>query len=314
MSPLNNVLALSTLVATAIGHPWPHHKNRFSWDDTRHLIAFGDSYTYVQGTHGHQNYSFIGDALNLAYTPQELLSNRIVQNQTATAEGGPNWVEFITQCGLEPGLTNPRDCEKQLWDFAYAGSDISTEYLPLHHNHTVSFVNQTRQFATYADPVLSRFVDKSKSLVAVWMGINDINDSDTMDVDFPSFYDRLHAALFDALAANVYSKGYKNYLFLKLPPINRSPANQLDDGGQRPNATMVEWFNEALASHARRFERKHWDANVMVYDTTSFLTHVLDCPDDYGIANTTGYCAAYNQPYVDTDPEMYGCRPLNEYL
>jgi hypothetical protein len=44
-------------------------------------IAFGDSYTYVQGTEGHQNYSFIGDQLNFDYDAQALLNNKIVQNQ-----------------------------------------------------------------------------------------------------------------------------------------------------------------------------------------------------------------------------------------
>jgi hypothetical protein len=47
-------------------------------------IAFGDSYTYVQGTHGHQNYSFIADQLNFSYDAETLLSNKIVQNQVST--------------------------------------------------------------------------------------------------------------------------------------------------------------------------------------------------------------------------------------
>ena len=44
-------------------------------------IAFGDSYTYVQGIYGHQNYSFIGDQLNFEYDAKTLLTNKIVQNQ-----------------------------------------------------------------------------------------------------------------------------------------------------------------------------------------------------------------------------------------
>lgn len=92
-------------------------------------IAFGDSYTYVQGTHGRQNFSFIGDYLagNFSYTPTDLLTDQIVQDFTGTAEGGPNWVEYLTGCGLEPGLTSPTSCKLQLWDFAFAGSDVSEE-------------------------------------------------------------------------------------------------------------------------------------------------------------------------------------------
>lgn len=47
--------------------------------------------------------------------------------QTSTAEGGPNWVEYLTGCGLKPGLTSPRTCKTQLWDFAFGGADISTQ-------------------------------------------------------------------------------------------------------------------------------------------------------------------------------------------
>lgn len=54
----------------------------WSWEDTKYMITFGDSYTYVQGLpYGRQNYSFIGDLLNPSYTPQQLLESKIIQNQ-----------------------------------------------------------------------------------------------------------------------------------------------------------------------------------------------------------------------------------------
>jgi hypothetical protein len=56
-----------------------YHHFKFSLTDLS--VAFGDSYTYVQGTAGLQNFSFIGDLQNFSYTPQQLLSNEIVQNQ-----------------------------------------------------------------------------------------------------------------------------------------------------------------------------------------------------------------------------------------
>lgn len=48
-------------------------------------IAFGDSYTFVQGTHGYPGYSFIGDQLNYAYDADTLLTDKIVQNQVCAA-------------------------------------------------------------------------------------------------------------------------------------------------------------------------------------------------------------------------------------
>ncbi|KAK5114795.1 hypothetical protein LTR85_010108 [Meristemomyces frigidus] len=307
-----HIAALTALVATSIARPSPH-KPAFSWAETKYLITFGDSYTYVQGTHGLQNYSFIGDAFDFGFNASALLSDRIVQNLTATAEGGPNWVEYLTGCGLQPGLTNPRDCEKQLWDFAFAGSDISTAYTPLHHNFTVSLVNQTKQFEQYANPVLSTFVDPAKTLVGIWIGINDIGDSAEYDVDFPTFYNELMTTLFEAVQG-IYDLGYTNYLFMKLPPLNRTPPNLIRAAGPLPNATMIDWYDQALSNHSAGFHAQHPDTKVMVFDTTTFLNGVLDNAAEYGIKNTTDYCAAYDQPYIISDPAMYGCQPLSEFF
>lgn len=53
-------------------------------------IAFGDSYNYIQGTAGRQNYSFIGDYLpgNFSFSPETLLSDKIVANYSGTSAGG----------------------------------------------------------------------------------------------------------------------------------------------------------------------------------------------------------------------------------
>ena len=58
MSFLNSLLAAGALASTILAHPTPHHKS-FSWAEAKYLVAFGDSYTYVQGTHGRQNFSFV---------------------------------------------------------------------------------------------------------------------------------------------------------------------------------------------------------------------------------------------------------------
>jgi phospholipase/lecithinase/hemolysin len=327
MIHLHTLTAFAALtIPSILAYPSPPPSSTWTWSNTEYLIAFGDSYTYVQGTHGLQNYSFIGDLQNFSFNASALLSDRIVQNQTATAEGGPNWVEFLTGCGLQPGLTDPQQCNKQpggkgrqLWDFAFAGSDISEAYTPLHHNFTVSLVNQVKQFVEYANPVLESDVriDKEKTLVAVWIGINDIGDSDTYNtkynISFPAFYNEIVGTLFDSVQ-DVYDLGYRNFLVMELPPLNRTPPNLVRAAGPLPNATMIEWYDQALQNHSKAFEESNEDAKVMVFPTTEFLNYVLDHGAQYGYKNTTGYCASYDQPYINTDPGMYGCLPLEEYL
>ncbi|KAJ5171352.1 Esterase SGNH hydrolase-type [Penicillium coprophilum] len=289
---------------------------KFEWSSTKALIAFGDSYTYVQGTHGHQNFSFIGDRFNLAYDAETLLSNKIVQNQTATAEGGPNWVQYLTHCGIHKGLTSPQRCKKQLWDFAFAGADISTEYTPLHHNFTVSLVDQINQFKQYGHPALQRDLPAFKqdqTLIALWIGINDINDSAKYGVDFPTFYQNLTDILFESVET-LYSLGYRSYLFMNLPPLDRTPGNQAKNNPS-PNATQVGWYNAALADHAAAFAEEHKEAQVMLFDAHARLTAMLDEPYKYGIVNTTNFCAGYDQPDISVEYEKYGCpTPLKRYF
>ncbi len=49
------------------------------------------------------------------------------EDVNSTANRGLNWVEQLTNCGVKPGLTNPQDCDIQLWDFAFGGADISVQ-------------------------------------------------------------------------------------------------------------------------------------------------------------------------------------------
>ncbi|KAE8372721.1 hypothetical protein BDV26DRAFT_285709 [Aspergillus bertholletiae] len=283
----------------------------FDWDSIQ--LAFGDSYTYVQGTAGHQNYSFIGDRFNLEYNAQTLLNNKIVQNQTATAEGGPNWVEYLTGCGLEEGSTSPLDCRRQLWDFAFAGADISEEHTPLHHNFTVSLVSQIEQYKSYGHPVLKNRVKPSKALVAIWIGINDLNDSAKYAVHFPTFYNELMDTLFASVRV-LYSLGYRSYLFMNLPPLDRTPGNQ-KKVSPSPNATQVMWYNEALAQHAESFDKQYPDTNVLLFDAHSVLNAMMDQPARYGISNTTNFCPGYDQPDINWNYQAYGCpTPLDTYF
>lgn len=52
------VVAAAAVIHIISAHP-TSSELPFDWRETRHLISFGDSYTYVQGTHGHVNSSFV---------------------------------------------------------------------------------------------------------------------------------------------------------------------------------------------------------------------------------------------------------------
>ncbi|KAF2125337.1 carbohydrate esterase family 16 protein [Dothidotthia symphoricarpi CBS 119687] len=292
-----------SLAATTLANPTRLKNSTFNWHTTKSVIAFGDSYTYVQGLQGHINYTYINDNFDLSFTPDELFSDRIVQNATLnTASGGPNWVEYLTGCGVATGLTDPRKCKTQLWDFAYAGADVSVELTPLHWNHTVSLEKQIEQFVAYGDPALQSVVRKKDALVAVWIGINDINDLIKLrgkNTSFTPLYEQIQRQQF-GLMEKVYGLGYKNFLFMNLPPLDRGPSPSV-------NASLVETFNDVLKTHADQFQAEHRDASVLQFDVNTVLNGVLDDYEKYGFKNVTAFCPGYNQPDIRTNPEKYGC-------
>lgn len=299
---LKTTICLS-LAASTLATPTPPKDSSFNWHSTKSVIAFGDSYTYVQGLQGRRNYTYINDNFDLSFTPAELFSNRIVQNATHnTASGGPNWVEHLTGCGVATGLTDPRTCKKQLWDFAYAGSNTGEELTPLHWNHTVSLEKQIEQFVLYGNPALEGVVRKKDALVAVWIGINDINDLAKLrgrNESFTPLYEQVQRQQF-RLMERVYGLGYKNFLFMNLPPLDRGPAPSV-------NVSLVETFNSVLKEHADQFQAEHRDAKVLQFDVNTVLNGVLDEYEKFGFKNVTAFCPGYNQPDIRTNPEKYGC-------
>ncbi|KAH0267873.1 lysophospholipase A, partial [Aureobasidium melanogenum] len=282
------------------------------WANTTNVIAFGDSYSYVLGTSGRQNYSFIGDYQHIGFSSQQLLNNKIVQSQTSTAEGGPNWLEHLTGCGANAGTTSPLDCNVQLWDFAFAGADIGTQYTPRHKYFTVPLVNQTQQFLTYAQPALSNITTPQSTLASFWIGTNDIFDTATSTVPFKTLYTNMIATLFASIQT-IHDAGYRNFLIMNLAPLDKTPKNVLKRH-PLPNTSMVNQFNSILASYALKFQNSNLDSTVALFDTNTFLNGVLKNPAPYGIKNTTGFCAAWNQPNVVADAEAYGCQPMEEYF
>lgn len=287
----------------------------------RRSIAFGDSYTYVQGTGGYPKYSFIGSGLpdQFAFTPEQLLEDRIVQHYNSTAEGGPNWVEYLTGCGLGKSndTTLPSDCDVQLWDFAFAGADVSDAYLPRHEDYVNPLVNQTQQYLTYAEPVLGPGMDKDAALVAIWIGINDIMDTvDSVpegDDDYQAFWANETSAVIEQAVQPLHDAGFAHFLLVNLPPMDRTSANQ-KLAKPRPNRDEVASWNSQLAAQAATWADAHSDATVLVYDANSFLNGVLNDPSTYNITNTANFCSAYDEPDVLENPGKYGCEPLNQYF
>ncbi|KAH7140374.1 hypothetical protein B0J13DRAFT_477544 [Dactylonectria estremocensis] len=289
-----------------------------SWHDTKHVIAFGDSYTFVQGTHGHPKYSFIGSYLPDAFgfTPERLLANRICQESSSPNSRGPNWIEYLTGCAVEDGLHSPLDSKVQLWDFAFAGANTTEALLPLHHPFTTSLVNQTQQFLQYGDSVLRKHagLDPSNALVAIWIGINDVIDAHLLNKTSPEFYAEIINAIFGQSVLPLVDAGYKNFLLLNVPPLDQSPLNKMQFQGQL-DATLIDTWNNELQAQASVFSDMHQGIRTIVFDTNTVLNRTLKEPSEYGIKNTKeSFDAMEQRPQAVKDVSTIDSLSASDYF
>ncbi|CAK5284159.1 unnamed protein product [Mycena citricolor] len=282
--PPKMFLFLLSLFFTGISVAASQNAKQFDWNSIRYVHAFGDSYTFVQGTAGHANFSFIGDALNLAFTPKQLLANEIIAKNTSSE--GSNWIEYLTGCFQG----SPLDCDKQLWNFAFAGSDISGDLLPLHHPFTTSLVNQVKQWATYGSSVIPH--PANETLTAWWIGINDTGDSLTNAsiTDFNAFWETEMKAYFTAVQS-AHDHGLKTHLFINVPAEDRNPATVNSATKSALMKTHIQQYNTIwINTSLRLLPRIPVDATVMTFDSNTLFNNILNNPAQYGFKNVTGFC------------------------
>ncbi|KIJ64511.1 carbohydrate esterase family 16 protein [Hydnomerulius pinastri MD-312] len=263
----------------------------FDWNTIKYFYIFGDSYSFVQGTEGYANYSFIGDAFNLGFTPSQLLSDQIIPHNTSS--DGSNWPEFLTGC--YSGL--PSECPRQLWDFAFAGADISLALLPLHHNFSVQMVDQVKQYVTYAADVIPH--PSEETMTAWWIGINDTGDSlqNTTISNFTEFWEQEMTAYFEAVEM-AYDNGLNGpQLFFNVPPEERSPAWVNDATWGPIIKEHIDEYNSILATYVQNFADAHPETPVISFDAHSLFNFILDNGEAFGFTNTTGYCECTDPSY-----------------
>lgn len=290
--PLKDLERTNSSAAQTFGRTLSNSKDvPFSWRNIDSIFAFGDSYTFIQGTDGHTNFSFIGDAMNFSFTKQQLLNDRIIPKSTSS--GGSNWIEFLSGCFSG----RPQDCAIQTWDFAFAGADIDGSLLPLHHPFTVPLVDQVKQFVTFAASSIPHAA--SRTLTAWWIGINDTGDSlgNTTISDFNAFWETEMNSLFKAVELARSSGLNGAHLFLTVPPEERSPAKLTSSNAPTLKQHIID-FNAVLLAHAEEFAKAHAvdGTTVLLFDSYAWFNWALDDAAELGFTNTTGFCECTDQP------------------
>ncbi|KAI7504431.1 carbohydrate esterase family 16 protein [Hortaea werneckii] len=290
-SPATNTRVPSSSPAPEIH--WP------GWSGISRMFAFGDSYSTT--------------GFNLSLTqPSESnpLGNPEYPGYTAT--NGPNWVDFLT-------VTYNRTLLETV-NLAYGGATVDSELIAPYKPTVLSMKDQ----------ILDEFVpmyagspdffewQANNTLFAIWIGINDVGNAYTQANS--SLVYPLVMTEYTSLLDTLYQHGARNFLFINVPPVNRSPLT-LSAGAEAEatEATDIAVWNANVTHMATNLSTVYPDATTFVFDSNTLFYEVLQEPCAYAetcpYRNTTEYCESYMNGTPEWDTFYPNCSiPVDEYF
>lgn len=208
-----------------------------------------------------------------------------------TAANGPNWPDFLT--------VKYNASEILTYNLAYGGATVSSSLVKPYQDTVLSLSSQVEDLfiPNYA---FNGQWTSSDSVFGIFIGINDVGNSFYLGDDAVPILNKKIFAVYDGLVKELYNTGARNFVFLNVPPTDRSP---LMIGQGADSAALIakdlKAFNSAIASLAAGVRKNYANTNVFTVDAWQAFTDVLNKPAAFpataGYKNTTAYCEAYQK-------------------
>ncbi|KAI0262174.1 hypothetical protein BC834DRAFT_829225 [Gloeopeniophorella convolvens] len=232
-------------------------------------FSFGDSYTQT-GFLNNETLPSVGNPLGNPPYPGY------------TAVGGVNWIDQATVVSNHSLVLT--------YNYAYGGATIDATLVQPYEPTVLSLTDQVNQFLTQPNVGTgTKIWTSSNSLFSVWIGINDIGNSYYNSGNRTQFSTTLLNAYFN-LVEKLYGTGARNFLFVNVPPVDRSPLML----GQATSAQVLEKsvildFNQQLTAKIANLTATHTGVKTWQFDSNSAFTTILNDPTTYGFVDATSY-------------------------
>lgn len=267
---------------------WPG----FSSTQLRYVFSFGDSFT--------STWFNWRDNPPSSETP---LGNPPYPGFTSAS--GANWIDLLTIKYNQTYL--------QTYNLAIGGAAVDQDIQlgpplfgldPFEPDQRSLKDQVQRDFMTgyaYKNAPAAPAWNSGNTLFTIWIGINDVVGSYLRGPDGPEgtrgLNDRIFAT-YTRLVEVLYDQGARNFIFLNVPAVDRSPV--IVQRGPHDMAWLsadLDDFNGRLVNMAREVKTKHQGVNVWIYDTRADFGKVLDNPHAFpqtsGLKNVTDSCDKY---------------------
>ncbi|KAF2114953.1 carbohydrate esterase family 16 protein [Lophiotrema nucula] len=233
-----------------------------------YLISFGDSYSQTGFDVSSSKPSSSNPLGNPAYPGY-------------TTSGGPNWIGYLVKENNASTVYS--------FNFAYGGATVNASLVKPYQPTVKSIIDQVGQFSSSiaSKPSYAPWT-ASNSLFAVWIGVNDVGNSYS-NANEIALLDKIFDSLFSQMEI-LFKAGARNFAFLNVPPINRSPMMlKQSKEAQDIEAGVIQQYNTLLSNRTTAFVASHDGAKAVVVDTQKPFNTALDNPKQYGATDATCY-------------------------
>ncbi|KAI0046451.1 carbohydrate esterase family 16 protein [Auriscalpium vulgare] len=199
-----------------------------------------------------------------------------------TAVGGVNWIDQATTVSNHSVVLT--------YNFAYGGATIDANLVTPYESTVLSLTDQVNEFLNANGlGTGNKIWASANTLFSVWIGINDIGNSYGNSGSRTAFDDTLLNAYF-ALIEKLYNAGGRNFLFINVPPIDRSPLMLAQSSSaQAAEKAVIADFNSKLITRAANLTSTYSGVKTYAFDANSAFTTYLNSPTSYGFVDATSY-------------------------
>ncbi|KAF4998608.1 hypothetical protein FGRMN_2934 [Fusarium graminum] len=257
MRPFTHLLALTAGLSQALATPIQSR----AASSIKNLVVFGDSYSTVG--------FWPGGELPTSGSP---LGNPALPGQTTA--NGLNWVGYLT--------STLNSSQVLTYDFAVTGATVDKEIVTTYAQYCVD--DQVAQYKEY----VAKKISKDDTLVAVWIGINDLGEPFWKKADPP--IEKTMDRYFELLKT-LSEIGLKKFALLTVPPF----ADQIPAMNGQPEADLkklrssIVSYNKELTERAASFASSHSGTQVTVFDTKPTFETAVKNFKSYGAKDSTCY-------------------------
>jgi phospholipase/lecithinase/hemolysin len=190
------------------------------------------------------------------------------------------WITYLLHPSSASTLLN--------YNFASGGATTDASLVKPYQSTVLSLIDQVSLFTKDLSPLPTNSLTASNTLIGIWIGVNDVGNA-WSNASWPTLSQKIIDQYFTQVQ-ELYASGAQNFLFLTVPPIQKTPAVMAQPNStQSAEGAAVGDYNKLLVKAVDDFKAKNEGVTTWVYDTGEAFNTAIASPETYGAKDASCY-------------------------